>query len=140
MSPLARSLLALAALFVAVDTSVWDPYGHEQGCAGFNMAVIVAVEPQQQVKFDITVPTNENVHNIPDNCSKIGGVVQFQKVEVCNAYRGLTSSPRKAPKVNYMGENTLSPIYASCEGAAECGPLVIHVNQACNPRPLIAHL
>ncbi|XP_063358858.1 uncharacterized protein LOC134648297 [Cydia amplana] len=140
MSPLARSLLALTALFVAVDANVWDPYGHEQGCAGFNMAVLGAIEPQQEVKFDITVPTSENIHDIPNRCSKIGGIVQFQSVEVCNAYKGLTSSARKVPKVTYLREDTLSPIYASCEGAAECGPLVIHVNQACNPTPLIAHM
>ncbi|XP_063618121.1 uncharacterized protein LOC134791002 [Cydia splendana] len=141
MSPLARSLLALTALFVAVDANAWKQmYGHEPGCAGFNMAVTGTIEPQQKVNFDITVPTSASIHDIPDRCSKIGGIVQYQKVEVCNAYRGLTSSARKAPSVNYLREDSLSPIYASCEGAAECGPLVIHVEQACNPAPLIAHM
>ncbi|XP_047987716.1 uncharacterized protein LOC125227441 [Leguminivora glycinivorella] len=136
MSPLARSLLALAALFAAVDATAWDPYGHEQGCSGFAMAVRVSVEPQQRVNFDVTARTSEAIHDIPDRCAKIGGVIQYQRVEVCNAFRGLTSSARKAPKVNYLRDDTLSPIYASCDGDSECGPLVIHVTQACNPVPL----
>ncbi|XP_063376756.1 uncharacterized protein LOC134664099 [Cydia fagiglandana] len=135
MSPLARSLLALGALLAAADAHVWLMENARPGCAGFRIAIRrYDGNPMEDISFELraTKTGSGALHDIPDYCAKYGVAIQYQTVEVCNDYEGPTSAPRKPPKVHPLGEDTMSPVYATCKGI-ECGPLVFYVTQRCVP-------
>ncbi|XP_063529956.1 uncharacterized protein LOC134741117 [Cydia strobilella] len=132
MSPLARSVLALGALLAAADAHVWVMENARPGCAGFRISASrYDGKPIEDIIFELrAIKTGSGaLHDIPDYCAKYGVAIQYQSVEVCNDYEGLTA-PRKPPKVRPLGEDTMSPVYASCRGI-ECGTLVFHVTQKC---------
>ncbi|XP_047987843.1 uncharacterized protein LOC125227549 [Leguminivora glycinivorella] len=136
MSPLARSLLALGALLAAADANVWELESLRPNCAGFRISARrYDGKPMEDIIYELRAlkTGSGGFHDIPNYCAKYGVDIEYQSVVVCNEYEGRTSAPRKPPKVRPLSEDTMSPVYASCKGVRECGPLIFRVTQRCLP-------
>ncbi|XP_047987717.1 uncharacterized protein LOC125227442 [Leguminivora glycinivorella] len=80
-----------------------------------------------EVKFHFEANKNEVLHSVKNTCKALGSEVDKQLVEACNEdYHGETK-----PKLAPLGDEVLSPVYATCDGVPDCGPIVIRVTQLC---------
>ncbi|XP_061729359.1 uncharacterized protein LOC133534275 [Cydia pomonella] len=136
MSP-AASLLSFAALF-AVSKAVVTPVEESGPCAKFIMDITSAngrfYNGIDEVKFQFEANNNEVLHSVRNTCKELGSEVAKQIVEACNEDYHVKTKPKLAP----LGDEILSPVYATCEGLADCGPIVIHVTQVCDHLMLLA--
>ncbi|XP_063376746.1 uncharacterized protein LOC134664087 [Cydia fagiglandana] len=126
MSPLARSLLALAALLAAAD-AIPNPF-----CDSLSRGKQTYDSSET---FEITA-TGDSVTTIPDKCARPGRRLVGDYLSVCNAYH--------KPKLDTpMGiANPLGAVYITCpRSEAGCSQLKLQVTQYCEmvtgPTPLL---
>ncbi|XP_063529606.1 uncharacterized protein LOC134740883 [Cydia strobilella] len=123
MSPLACSLLALAALFAATDALFPNPY-----CSFLEMGKTDGYPQDNEVDFTITVAGG--YITIPDRCTRPGNKLVGQSISVCNA-------PNSKPEIivplrtDYRRPN-FGSLYIHCpSGFPGCDRLEVHVWQYC---------
>ncbi|XP_063618120.1 uncharacterized protein LOC134791001 [Cydia splendana] len=142
MSPLARSLLTLAALF-ASDAKVTNV---DLGLGGHCVKFIIDIPPrpvpyktsQALPKFTMmSYDTSTPLKTIRNFCAEFNEEIARQTVEVCNDYvHRPTVGALLPPLVFAVGDNVVSPVYASCNKDPECGPLYFKIDQECR-RPAV---
>ncbi|XP_063529953.1 uncharacterized protein LOC134741115 [Cydia strobilella] len=135
MTPLSRSLLALAALLAAADATVTPTPPLCGGlCQGFTMDIPPRIN-HVSGSFNFMLETdghNEVLKDIPNFCSATGnGNISKQIVYVCNKYPHPSVQIFPPAQVHALGDTVLSPAYASCEKDPECGPLSWNITQVC---------
>ncbi|XP_061708059.1 uncharacterized protein LOC133533792 [Cydia pomonella] len=121
MPPLARSLLALAALLAAADARA-NPF------CDFAMIGDVTDRP---ITFHLTVAGGVTT-TIPDKCAMPGSELAGESINVCN-------TPSSKPRIQLaLGSDlNFSPIYIDCPGNIPgCSSLDVRVTQFCKPAGL----
>ncbi|XP_063376753.1 uncharacterized protein LOC134664097 [Cydia fagiglandana] len=142
MSPVARSLLTLAALFVASDAKVTNV---DLGLGGHCVKFIIDIPPRAvpyktsltRLKFTMmSYDTSTPLKTIPNYCADFKEEIAKQTVEVCNDYVHPPPIPLLPPLAFAVGDNVLSPVFASCYKDPQCGPLYFKIDQECR-RPAV---
>ncbi|XP_063618123.1 uncharacterized protein LOC134791003 [Cydia splendana] len=136
MSLVACSLLSFATLF-AVSKAVVTPVEESGPCAKFIMDITSAnggsYKGIDEVKFQFEANKDEVLHSVRNTCKQLGSEVSKQIVEACNEDYHIKTKPKLAP----LGPDILSPVYATCDGVPDCGPIVVHVTQVCDQLTLM---
>ncbi|XP_061708024.1 uncharacterized protein LOC133534281 [Cydia pomonella] len=136
MSPLARSLLTLAAFFAASNAKVTKV---DLGVGGRCVKFIIDIPPrpvpyktpQARPKFTMmSYDTSTPLKTIPNYCADFNEEIARETVEVCNDYVH-PSLPLIPPLAFAVGDEVVSPVYAGCYKNTECGPLYFKIDQEC---------
>ncbi|XP_061708058.1 uncharacterized protein LOC133518397 [Cydia pomonella] len=125
MSPLARSLLALAALLAAAD-AMTNPF-----CDSLSRR-----EQTDDYETFVITGTGDSVTEIPDKCTRPGRKLVGDYLSVCNAYH----RPKLATPMGIA--HPLGAVYITCPKTVDgCSRLQLHVTQYCKmvtgPTPLL---
>ncbi|XP_063376745.1 uncharacterized protein LOC134664086 [Cydia fagiglandana] len=121
MSPLARSLLALAALLAAADAKA-NP---------FCDSALIGDMTDNPITFHLTLAGGE-VKQVPNKCAKPGSELAGESLNVCN-------TPMSKPKIQLAVGSRLnySPIMVDCPSSIPgCSSLDVQVTQYCKPAGL----
>ncbi|XP_063359132.1 uncharacterized protein LOC134648540 [Cydia amplana] len=137
MSPLTRSLLALAVLFAVSNAKVTEVnLGLGGNCVKFIIDIPPRPVPYQtsltrpkftMMSYDTSTPL-KTIHNY---CAGFNEEIARQTVEVCNDYVHPPPIPLRPPQAFAVGDNVVSPVFASCYKDPECGPLYFKIEQEC---------
>ncbi|XP_063375903.1 uncharacterized protein LOC134663460 [Cydia fagiglandana] len=131
MSLVACSLLSFATLF-AVSKAVVTPVEESGPCAKFIMDITSAKGGSyngiDEVKFQFEANKDEVLHSVRNTCKRLGSEVSKQIMKACNEDYHMKIKPKLAP----LGPDILSPVYVTCDGVPDCGPIVVHVTQECD--------
>ncbi|XP_047987063.1 uncharacterized protein LOC125226925 [Leguminivora glycinivorella] len=137
MSPLARSLLALATLLAASDAKITIvDIGLGVKCVKFIMDVAPRPGPYLTTRHGSKFTLMSQGHRqpltiIPNKCALFNEEVSRQTVEVCNEFPTPYGPEPLPPTVHALADNLISPIFASCGDDNECGPLLWKIEQEC---------
>ncbi|XP_063376751.1 uncharacterized protein LOC134664096 [Cydia fagiglandana] len=145
MSPLARSLLALAAILTVSNAKITlVDIGLGTKCVKFIMDITprpVPYQPGRGSRFTLmTDGHSQPLTGIPNKCAANNAEVARQTVEVCNEYPTPYGPQPLPPTVQALAGQVLSPVFGSCGDDTECGPLLWKIEQDCRipVRPLMA--
>ncbi|XP_061707970.1 uncharacterized protein LOC133518314 [Cydia pomonella] len=121
MSPLARSLLALAALLAAAD-ALANPY-----CDYLTIGRNYYADGDNVIKYTLTV-SGEFYTIIPDKCSRPGRRLVHQTLVVCN-------DPNNVPRISLVKHSDpYTAVTIECpRDVPGCLNLELHVRQDCKP-------
>ncbi|XP_063529611.1 uncharacterized protein LOC134740889 [Cydia strobilella] len=148
MSPLTRSLLALAALLAVSNAKITlVDLGLGAKCVKFIIEIPPRPMPYQPSDHGSRFTMMSDGHSqpltvIPNKCVGYNEEVARQTVEVCNEYPTPYGPQPLPPTVQALANNVLSPVFASCGEDTECEPLLWKIEQDCrvSVRQLISSL
>ncbi|XP_061708001.1 uncharacterized protein LOC133533801 [Cydia pomonella] len=125
MSPLACSLLALAALIAAADALKPNPY-----CSYLEMGQTEGYPTDNYVEFTLNVAGG--TITIPDKCTRLGNMIIGEAISVCNTPN---SKPEITPalQTEYQFKPNLGSVHIECPSDIDgCDRLDVEITQYCS--------